>query len=57
MTKSSIAIEYNEINENGRNGWIDKYQVNAFFSQHRESITNYPHTKALSFSKKFFIFG
>lgn len=32
MTKSSIATEYNEINENGRNGWMDKYQVNASIS-------------------------
>ncbi|XP_037043962.1 tyrosine-protein phosphatase non-receptor type 61F isoform X1 [Bradysia coprophila] len=26
MTKSSICTEYNEINENGRNGWMDKFQ-------------------------------
>lgn len=32
MTKSSIATEYNEINENGRNGWMDKFQVKR---QHR----------------------
>ncbi|KAJ6641398.1 Tyrosine-protein phosphatase non-receptor type 61F [Pseudolycoriella hygida] len=26
MTKGSIATEFEEINENGRNGWLDKFQ-------------------------------
>lgn len=44
MTKSSIATEYNEINENGRNGWMDKFQVKA-------ASTNVPSV----FPRNFFI--